>query len=370
MRICVIGGGNIGTLISTELSLNKDNEVRLLATRASDFSKEILIEDWNDNIAKKAEIFLITNDKQKAIDNAEIIFITVPASVLQDTVDSIIEFIQPGMMLGVIPGSGGVEFICKKLIDKGVIFFGLQRVPSIARIKEYGKIVINQSRKKQLSVSAIPRAYTDSVAKLLEKLFNIPCESLYNYLSVTLTPSNPILHTTRLYSIFKDYEEGTYYPRNILFYEEWNDDSSNILIKCDSELQDLCAALDMFDMTGVKSLKDYYEVKNSKEMTKKIRSIKAFHNIMSPMLSTDKGFIPDYESRYFTADFPYGLCVIKGIAEMMQVKTPNIDTVIKWYEKFAHKKYFIDDKFFGEGTGIPQNYNIRNRNDFIKIYKE
>ena len=35
--------------------------------------------------------------------------------------------------------------------------------------------------------------------------------------------------------------------------------------------------------------------------------------------------IPDLHSRYFTADFPYGLAVIQQIGQIAGVSTPNID---------------------------------------------
>jgi len=44
-----------------------------------------------------------------------------------------------GQMIGVVPGSGGAEFAFKGCIDKRCVLFGLQRVHSISRLKEYGK---------------------------------------------------------------------------------------------------------------------------------------------------------------------------------------------------------------------------------------
>lgn len=372
MKICVIGGGNVGTLISAELSLSGAHDVSLLASRAYMFSNEITIEDWNDNSIKTAHINLITDDKEKALNKAEVILITVPANIVPITVKEIAPYVKPGTLIGVIPGSGGVEFASKILLEKGCILFGLQRVPSITRTKEYGKIVVNQSRKTKLEVAAIPIAYSKKIAELMELLFNIPCEELKNFLSVTLTPSNPILHTTRLYSIFKNYREGTFFENQIYFYKDWNDEASEMLINCDLELQNICKSLIELDMSGVKSLLKHYEVNNKEEMTNKISNIKAFENIFSPLIKTDKGYIPDFDNRYFTADFPYGLCIIKGIGELVKIATPNIDKVLKWYEKFADKEYFIGNDFIGKDikeTGIPQNYGIDTREALINFYR-
>ena len=48
------------------------------------------------------------------------------------------------------------------------------------------------------------------------------------------------------------------------------------------------------------------------------------------MKETDKGWIPDFGSRYFTEDFPFGLFYIKKLAEKYGISTPVIDKVYNW----------------------------------------
>ena len=108
----------------------------------------------------------------------------------------------------------------------------------------------------------------------MSEIWGIPCFPLPNYLSVTLTPSNPILHTTRLRTLFADYEEGKVYSRNTLFYGEWDGASSELLIKCDEELQKLIKVMDKLDLSAVRSLKIHYESGTVEAMTKKLCSIK------------------------------------------------------------------------------------------------
>jgi hypothetical protein len=45
--------------------------------------------------------------------------------------------------------------------------------------------------------------------------------------------------------------------------------------------------------------------------------------------------MPDLRSRYFTADFSYGLSIIRQIAEFAGVQTPNIDETMAWYKSIA-----------------------------------
>jgi len=372
MNICVIGGGNMGTLISAELSLFQKHNVRLLASKAHLFSNEIIIDDWNDNTQKRAHIDLITADKQKALENAELILITVPANILAKLVKDIYPYVQKNAIIGMIPGSGGAEFVLSKFRQKGCIIFGLQRVHSLGRIKEYGKIVMNKSKKPKIDIAVLPKEKTQEISNLLSDLFQMPCNTLPNYLNVTFTPSNQILHTTRIYNLFNDYYEGKTYNRQSYFYKEWNDASSKILLACDKELHSICESLKEFDLTGVKSLLTHYGVGNYKEMTYKLSHIPAFQISLTPMIKIeDEKYIPDKNNRYFTNDFPYGLCIIKGFADILKVKTPNIDKVLKWYEKFADVEYFVNEEYKGKdliNTGIPQNYGILTKKDIIEFY--
>lgn len=166
---------------------------------------------------------------------------------------------------------------------------------------------------------------------MIEKLFDMPCTLLPNYLNVTLTPSNPILHTARLYAMFRDYKKGMTYPKNYLFYEEWTDDSSEMLLNMDQELQRLCETMPL-DLSCVVSLRKYYESPTIEKMTNKIKSITAFKGLTSPMIEKSDGWVPDFQSRYFTADFCYGLKIIKDLGNLYDVKMPNINLVWKWYE--------------------------------------
>ncbi len=72
---------------------------------------------------------------------------------------------------------------------------------------------------------------SEEICRNMISIFDMPCKSLPNYLSVTLTPSNSIFHTSRLYSLFKNWHEGITYLRNIMFHEEWNDEVSEIMIE-------------------------------------------------------------------------------------------------------------------------------------------
>ncbi len=342
MKITVIGGGNIGTLMAAEMA-HRGHDVTIYSSKPQSWENKIDVYNSDEEFILSGELCNVTNDMKAALNGAQMIWITVPAQAFEKTANEMLPFVKSGQMIGIVPGSGGVEFAFYPMIKKGCILFGLQRVHSIARLKEYGKSVYMLGRKSELQLGAIPKSETERLCDIVKGLLDMPCVALPNYLCVTLTPSNPILHTTRLYSMFKNFKPGYTYPRNFLFYEEWNNDSSSTLFTCDEELQNLCKAIPL-ELDDVKSLKLHYESDTVEALTQKIKSIKAFKGLTSPMKKVDEtNWVPDFDSRYFTADFSYGLKIILDLCELFSVDAPGIHQVWNWYLKtspIANDSYF------------------------------
>lgn len=358
MKITVIGAGNIGTQFAVSFAA-KGHDVTVFASKPERISKTLRMVDEQDNLIVEAEIEAVTNDMEKAASDAQYIFITHPAFMLKSTADLLYPYVKEGTKIGVIPGTGGSEFHFKSIVeDKGVQLFGLQRVPSVARLTEYGKTVCVAGYRDKLDVAAIPAKGISEIAQLLTDTFGMPCNILESYLCVTLTPSNPILHTTRLRTEFADYKEGVVYPENILFYEEWSDESSKLLFACDDELQRVCRKLDKMDLTAVRSLKLHYESDTPEKLTRKIRSIKSLQGLGSPMTETENGFVPDFSSRYFTADFPYGLAILIQVAQVAGIDTPNMKETLNWYENITGNR----------STFRLSDYGINTCNDLYNFY--
>ena len=216
MNITIFGGGNIGTLMAAEMA-HKGHHVTIYTSKPQLFQEKIEVFNQAEAFVTEGNLKCATADVKQAVTNADIIWITMPAQTFKGLAEKLLPHVECGQWIGIVPGSGGAEFAFRDLINKGCILFGMQRVHSIARLKEYGKSVYMLGRKNRLKVGAIPAGKGEEIARKIEDFFDIPCVALPNYLSVTLTPSNPILHTTRLYSLFNDYLHGTTYDRNILF---------------------------------------------------------------------------------------------------------------------------------------------------------
>lgn len=357
--ITIIGGGNIGTQFACTCA-SKGYKVNIYSSKPEKYTGELTIVDSEKNVIRKGKINKVSSCLGEAIGDSKIIFVIHPAYMFASDAKQLLPFIKPGMAIAAIPGTGGAEFAFKKCIERGAVLFGLQRVPSVARLVEYGKTVCCEGYRDKLYLASIPATEGKSLAEFITGLFDIPCEPLKNYLSVTMTPSNPILHTTRLATMFADYEEGKVYEKNPLFYGEWTDESSERLLECDAEHQNMLRLLDEMDLTAVKSLVEHYDNSDTPEkLTRKMQSIKSLHNLTSPMKKVEHGWIPDFESRYFTADFPYGLAIIEEIGELLGADIPQIRKTMSWYREKTGNCNRLELKEFG----------IKSKEDIYEFYK-
>lgn len=358
MNITIVGCGNIGTQFAVHCAA-KGHIVTIYCSKPNIVSKTLEIVDSNGEHFLSGDIFAATNNEDEAFKNADLIFVTVPAFAMCDYAKKIIPHLKRGAMICLTPGTGGAEFAFKSALEKDCIIFGLQRVPSVARLVEYGKTVCASGYRDELFSASIPSKYSAQTAKIISNIFDMPCTPMQNYLNVTLTPSNPILHTTRLRTIFKNYTEGYVYDKVPLFYEEWNDESSRLLFECDSEVQNICRALSVFDLSFVKSLKLHYESETPKQLTQKITSIKSFKGLKSPVVEVENGYIPNFSSRYFTADFPFGLSILVQLSNLLGLDCPYMKDTLEWYYSVVEKtkEFSFTD------------YDIKNSSDLIDFYK-
>ena len=333
MRITIVGGGNMGTLMAAEFA-SRSHDVTVYTSAPERWQKRLVAFDVDGAVVYEGEVSKITSDVRCAAD-AEYIFVTLPSIAQADFVKKLLPYVKADTKIGVVPGYGGAEFIFKPLVDAGAHLFGFQRVHAITRIFEYGKTVCMKGRKDSVFLGALDRSDIPALCEDMESLFDMPCVALPNYLCVTLTPSNPILHTSRLYGMLGENNIDHVYDRNILFYEEWTDRDSELLFSADEELQRICKKIVRADLSSVRSLKDHYESHSIGAMTNKIRSISAFRGIGSPMKAVDGGWIADLDSRYFSCDFAYGLDLLCQLGKVLSVATPTMDEMMGWYRDIS-----------------------------------
>jgi len=328
LKIVIYGGGSLGHVVSAVLSSNNDCEVCLLTGHPEKWNNNIRVTDCN-GIIYSGHIKEVNLDAKKIIPNSDIILFCIPGFLIENALKNIRPYLNSDTKVGSIVSSTGFFFMAESILHKNTQLFGFQRTPFIARVVDYGKSAKLLGYKAELKLATKNIVDIESFRILIEKLFSTPTSLLSSYLEASLTNSNPILHPCRLYGMWHNWHKGIIYKRHFLFYEEWDDFSSDILIKCDKEFFSLLKCLNIDK--SIPTLLDYYDSNNSSTLSEKLRSIQAFKGIRAPMVKTDGGFVPDFNSRYFTEDFPFGLSIIRNLAHKNNIKTPCIDKIYNWY---------------------------------------
>lgn len=332
MRICICGGGNLGHVVAGYLASFKEHEIVILTNRPEDWDLAIKVTDLYGAVFY-GPLALVTSSPSKALSGVDVVILCLPGFAYHDVLLKIRDYVSPHVKVGAIVSSSGFFFEAFSLLPEDIMIFGFQRVPFIARIKEYGKSAELKGYKKELNV-AIERCSEDekhAFCKILSALFRTPVHLLHSFYEAALTNSNPLLHPARLYSLWKDWEPGIVYAKNPLFYEEWTDEASELLIAMDNEFQHLLSFLPV-GKGSIPPILEYYDSHDSRSLTNKLRSIIAFSGILSPMKDSTEGhgYVPDFSSRYFIEDIPYGMRYIVEVANQEGVEIPTIEIIYHW----------------------------------------
>ena len=326
--ICICGGGALGMVVASVLSHTREVAVCVLTAHPQQWSKSI---ETIDSAGKVYQGVLekVSDRAAEVIPQSDIVLLCLPGFLIEKSLRQIAPFITD-QAVGSIVSSTGFFFQAHRIFPKTVSLFGFQRVPYIARVREYGHSADLLGYKQQLYMATenLPEDFEAMWSKWLQT----PVAHMSNYLEASLSNSNPLLHPARLYGMWHGWN-GEAYKEQMLFYAHWDEFSSEVYIAMDEEFQRLCMTVGVV----IPSVLEYYESTDAVSLTRKLRSIAAFQTIKAPMKQTENGFVPDFESRYFTEDFPYGLQIIKDLAQTHQIKTPMIDKVLMWGNKMMKR---------------------------------
>lgn len=359
MKVTIAGAGNVGTQLAVHCA-EHGCEVTLFTSKADRIHHLLQILDENGQITHQGVICEATYDAKKAFSGADVVLVTVPAMLMKKYADIILPYARHGILIGLVPGTGGGECAFRFCMEKGAVVFGLQRVPSVARLAEVGKAVRAVGYRSELFAAALPCSQTQRCCTVTENLIGIKTSPLPNYLNVTLTPSNPVLHTARLFCLYSDYRPGLVYRSVPLFYEDWDLRSSELMLQCDDEVQAMCKSLKQFDLSCVHSLRDHYASYTAEAITRKISGIAGFKGLTSPAIQVEGGYVPDFRSRYFVADFSFGLTLLVQIADFLNIEAPCMKMILKWYRGLDISR---EEFRFGD-------YGINSYSEFESFYSE
>ena len=328
MNICICGGGNLGHVVLGVLAAQPQNRVSLLTNHPQRWADTVMVTDPNGK-QYVGKIVQITNRAEDVIPHSDIVLLCLPGFAIREELEKIRPYLSATAAVGSIVSSTGFFFEAQRLLPKEQPLFGFQRVPFISRTTEYGRSAELKGYKPLLNLAVEQTADKEALRLTIEQLFHTPTQLLQSHYEASLTNSNPLLHPSRLYTLWKDWHEGIVYDKNPYFYADWTQEAAQLYIDMDAEFQTLLRTLPVRS-EAIPDVLTYYESHDAASLAHKLRTIPAFQGILSPMKEVEGGFLPDFHSRYFTEDFPLGMRFIIEVAQEKGVQIPKIKEVYEW----------------------------------------
>jgi hypothetical protein len=241
-------------------------------------------------------------------------------------------------------------------------YYGFGLYPFASRIVTFGSHVKILGAKTFVNI-CITGPREREVVPFFKELIATPLEFRRqpHFLSCVLSTTNALTHPARMHGIYKDWAgpETTWDEGDIpMFYEDMDEYSASSLERLNEEALRIRDAIvrkhPEIDLSGVKSRLEVFQaygdnVGDSTSLLTCYRTNLAYKGITAPVERTEvEGKVRcPAGHRYFQDDIPYGLCVFRYLAELVDVPTPEMDALIEWGQEIMRKEYLVGGKLAG-----------------------
>ena len=334
----------------------------------------------NDLLGK---INKVSDEPEEVVVGSKVLLIAGPSHIHGHILKAIAPYVGENTWVGTVYGQGAFDLQARhifqdKLIKKGISIFALQNVPFICKTTEYGKTSCIIGPKDHLYCAAYPTDKVHEITNIISLLYYIPTVAIPNFLSITLTPSNQIIHPGRMYAVFKDWDGKTpFAPKQVPRLYDLDEESAYEIQLLDNEIQAIKRAINIYfpeiDLSLLlpikeRIIKQYSNQITDKSTLKTVFSTNSGYDILVfPTKQVPGGLVPNLESRFFWEDIPYGLCILKNYGDVFGVPMPNTERMIRWHQKFMGVNFIDEDGRLTNAhlTGAPAKYGYNTKDELV-----
>lgn len=365
-KLVVCGGGSSS---HTLIPFLRDSifEVTVYTSRPECWSSTIELE-WHDPSGQvlgtySGNIKKASNKPEELFSDADYIVFCMPVHKYRVALKEIGKYLnrEKTVFVGTVYGQGGfnwmVDEMCHQYKLSNVVTFAFGLIPWICRLIEYGRKGVTYGCKAKNYAAVCPSCFFDQVN---QELFDPICnrwfgkgatEQSQNFLSLTLSVDNQIIHTSRCLGLYKAH--GRTWPTKESvpwFYRDYDDLSADLLAGLDADYEKVRAAI-----KGLHPEKDYrymldylalerfsYQSQNT-DVKESFVTSQTLVSIQTPVVQNADGLWEvDRNHRFFMDDIYYGNCIAKWMAEQLGLTTPTIDAILQWAQ-LVRDEQIIDD---------------------------
>ncbi len=331
------------------------------------------------HVASTAGPFRVTSAPEAAAEGCDLVILVVPAFLHARYLTALAPHLPEGCVIVGLPGHCGFEFEVRHLLRTHVCHFtvvNFDALPWIVRTPVLGRRVHIAATKDVL----VGAAHIDpdgsripDLAATLQRLLGRPPQLVLagHPVGITLRAPNASVHPAVMYSRWKDWE-GEPLSEAPRFYREIDELAASLIAGVSEECMAIAAAImrarPEADLSRVVSAYDWEVaaygplIADRTNLMTALRTNAGHDAARHPMTElAPRRLAPDFGHRFLSEDIPYGLVVVRGIAEIAGVETPTIDRVLTWGQERLGREYLTPAGCTGRdipSSRAPQRYGL------------
>jgi|GEM_PF-597136 len=355
LNVTICGAGRTGHLAAVlfkqidgvHVSLLTSNRDVIARHRRGDSRIEAILPDGTRRSARPD---VVTSEAGAALADADIVIVTAPAHARPPLLAQIAAHVRTDkpVYVGAIPGFCGFDWLAERAFAShaNVVIWGMKDVSHIAFDLKPGQSVRMGGAKRALFVATHDRESDASRAALLtilRRLYEASVELLDHYLEITLTPGNPIMHSSVIYGLIGPYAQwhDKAFAAPVRWWTDCPELGAYFLERSDEENRLLCKLVEArmgVSLASIKPLKQEIveaygtQIRDRRTMLSVLRTNQAYDAIEAPMVPTcdGAGYVIDKTHRAFHEDVAYGLALLVEVGRRLGARLPHIEEVFHW----------------------------------------
>lgn len=392
MKKLVVCGG--GSSAHTLIPFLKDSifEVSMYTSRPEQWANTIDLE-WHDPSGKvlgrySGNIAKASSDPKELLHDADYVVFCMPVHKYRVCLHQIAPYLskEKTVFLGTVYGQGGwnwmVDEIKKDFGLDNIVTFAFGLIPWICRIIKYGHVGVTYGCKAANYAACYTMEYFKQIDE--ELLENIcykwfgkgKVEQAENFLSLTLSVDNQIIHTSRCLGLYKVHGRTWKNKEDVpWFYKDYDDVSANLLAALDDDYTKIREAVVKKHpekyysyMLDYLALERFSYKSSNTDIKESFVTSQTLVSIGTPVVQNEEGLWEvDRNHRFFLDDIYYGNCIAKWMAEKLNIETPTIDEILHWAQLVRGEQIISDEnRLIADSpdlakkfkTGIPTVYGF------------
>jgi NAD/NADP octopine/nopaline dehydrogenase, alpha-helical domain len=391
--VTICGGGNGGHALAVVASQHFDGDIDWLV--GSEQKARLLRRGMSANglrstgviTANAHRLRTISADPAEVIPNADMVMIVVPAYVHRLVLRRIKPYVSDATTIGCLPTRGCFEFEAAQLVprDGGTRrrIFGLQTLPWSTRVVTPGKVVNIGAAKAEVVLAALPASDGTGIAARLSEILGTRVVATEGFLNLTLGNPGQFIHPGLMYGHFRSWRGEEFDEDRIpMFYADATDEMGKLVEGLSDEAIAVARAIEVGSGNAVNLpevvpvhewlISSYAHVTGDLSTVATCFRTGPIQARKTPMIEVRPGrFLPNFGYRYLSEDVPFGLVMTRALADIVNVRTPTIDEVVRWAQSAMQKVYLLGGNLEGldaRDLPMPQHHGVSALNHLVEWY--